>query len=333
MRRVHFLQPPYQSPTEVAPSIYMVPIPIPIPLRYVNCYLCRGPSGWSLVDCGFHDALAEDAWPRAFDELGVRHQDIKQIVVTHYHPDHLGGAGWLQQLTGAPVYLHEPELRHVELFWGRSRPEQIAELETFFTGNGMPLETAKEIGSYHHLQFSNVQPLPAITPLPTGSRIAIGAAEYEVLWMPGHADGLAVFWDADSRLLLANDMILNKITPNVSVWPNCRPNPLEDYLASLAKVEAMGAELALPGHRTVITDVSARAVEIRHHHADRLNRMERLCAGVRGATAWEVCEEVFEPKTLTIHQVRFAMSETLAHLIYMEKQGRLLKKGDRFVQA
>lgn len=327
------LYPPYQAPTEVAPSIYMVPIPIPIPLKYVNCYLYRGPSGWTLVDTGFHDELATDAWPRVFGELGIRPQDIDRILITHYHPDHFGGTGWLQQLTGAPAYMHAPELEQVKLFWGEVMELQVGALVELFAAHGMPLEMAREIGQHHKEQWRRVQPMPELEPLPTGSRFRIGAAEHEVLWMPGHSDGLAVFWDAASGILLANDMILAKITPNVSVWPRSRPNPLQDYLDSLTRVEALGARLALTGHRSLIADVSARAREIRDHHAERLDLMEGHCQSIGGATAWQVCERVFRPETLTIHQVRFAMAETLAHLVYMEKQGRLLLKGDRFVQA
>ncbi|HWI62909.1 MAG TPA: MBL fold metallo-hydrolase [Symbiobacteriaceae bacterium] len=319
------------TPQEVAPGIYLVPIPIPIPLKFVNCYLCRGPAGWTLVDTGFHDDLARAAWPEAFAALGIRPQEIDQILITHYHPDHLGAAGWLQQLTGAPAYLHEPELRQVELFWGQGMHAQAAALHQFFAAFGMPEETAAAIARHHIEQWQIVQPLPELRPLPTGSRFRIGAADYEVLWLPGHSDGLSVFWDAASGILVAGDMLLDKITPNVSLWPDCRPNPLEDYLDSLRRVEGLGARLALTGHRNVITDVSARAAAIREHHGERLARMEALCTG--GATAWEVCEQVFPPATLTIHQIRFAMSETLAHLVYMEKAGRLVRNGARFCRV
>jgi glyoxylase-like metal-dependent hydrolase (beta-lactamase superfamily II) len=124
--------------------------------------------------------------------------------------------------------------------------------------------------------------------------------------------------------LIANDMILDKITPNVSLWPDCRPNPLEDYLESLGRVEGLGARLALTGHRNLIADVAGRAAAIRQHHAERLAVMEAACGS--GTTAWEVCERVFTPATLTIHQVRFAMSETLAHLVYLQRQGRVVRR-------
>jgi glyoxylase-like metal-dependent hydrolase (beta-lactamase superfamily II) len=327
------LTPPYQPPQLVAPNIYMIPIPIPIPLRYVNCYLLYSPDGWTLVDTGFHDELAESAWTQVFADLAIRPQDIKQILVTHYHPDHLGAAGWLQELTGAPVLLHAIEKQQVDLFWSVGMAAQADALRDFFHAEGMDLETAAAIGQHHRHQASTILPLATFTPFETGARLRLGTGEYEVIWTPGHSDGLAVFWDPSTSILLANDMILNRITPNVSLWPGCRPNPLQDYLDSLAKIEVLGATLALPGHRTVITDVAGRTREIRQHHSERLNQMERCCGTMAGATGWQVCEEIFSPSRLTIHQVRFAMSETLAHLVYMEKQGRLFKKGNRFVQA
>ncbi|MFZ5817131.1 MAG: MBL fold metallo-hydrolase [Bacillota bacterium] len=328
------IHPPYQPPSEVAPDIFLVPVPIPIPLRYVNCYLLRGPSGWTLVDTGFHDELAADAWPRAFADLGIRPQDVKQILVTHYHPDHLGAAGWLQQWTGASALMHDIEFRQMELFWGGGMAEQVERLVAFFTGEGMDPAMAEAIGQHHLRQFESVQPLPQMRPVPAGSLLRLGAGEYEVIHTPGHSDGLAIFLDRSTGILLANDMILAKITPNVSLWPKCRPNPLEDYLASLTRVEGLGARLALPGHRSIIRDVAGRAAEIRHHHGERLALMAAVTREFPGgATAWEVCERVFSPETLTIHQVRFAMSETLAHLVYLVERGQLVKEGMRYREA
>lgn len=328
------IHPPYQPPSEVAPGIFLVPIPIPIPLKYVNCYLLRGESGWTLVDTGFHDPLAEDAWPRAFAEIGIRPQDINQILITHYHPDHLGAAGWLQQMTGAPAYMHDLEFRQLELFWGTGMEAQIPKLVSLFASEGMPIETAEAVGRHHHHQFGHVLPLPSLTPVAAGSTMKLGTGRYEVIHTPGHSDGLAIFWDRSTGILLANDMILAKITPNVSVWPECRPNPLADYLQSLQMVEGLGAKLALPGHRTVITDVAGRAAEIRLHHGERLERMAAATrASTGGVTAWEVCQRIFNPDQLTIHQVRFAMAETLAHLVYLVEQGRMVKDGNRYREA
>ncbi|BAD39970.1 MBL fold metallo-hydrolase [Symbiobacterium thermophilum] len=326
--------PPYQPPAEVSPGIFLVPIPIPIPLRYVNCYLLRGPSGWTLVDTGFHDSLAEAAWPRALAHLAIRAQDIKQIVLTHYHPDHVGAAGWLQQLTGAPAFLPETEMEQFHRFWADGTGAMAERLQALFLGEGMDEATASALRRHHLQQVERVRPLPELRPLAIDSRIAMGDGTYEVIWTPGHSDGLAVFWDARRSILLANDMLLSGITPNVSVWPGSRPNPLADYLASLRRVAALGARLALPGHRALIRDVAGRAREILAHHAERLARVtDAAAASPGGATAWEICRRIFPVDGLTLHQVRFAMAETLAHLVYLCREGRLRKEGMRYLRA
>jgi glyoxylase-like metal-dependent hydrolase (beta-lactamase superfamily II) len=323
--------PPYQPPSQVSPGIWCLPVPIPIPLKYINCFLIEGPTGWTLVDAGFNDTGAQAAWRQCFAELSIRPQDVRQILVTHYHPDHLGAAGWLQQWTGAPAYMHAKELPQVELFWGLTMEQQAAGLSDFFRAEGMDEETANLIREHHRHQWGNVQPMAELQPLPTGSSFTMGGRPWEVLWTPGHSDGLAVFWDASTGILLANDMLLNKITPNVSLWPKCRPNPLQDYLDSLSKVEALGAKLALTGHRTMIEDVAGRAAEIRGHHGERLAKTLN-CVG-DGATGWAVCQRLFPVHQLSIHQIRFAMSEALAHLVYLVSQGQLVRSGQLFVPA
>lgn len=326
--------PTYRPPTEVVPGIFLVPIPIPIPLRYVNCYLLRDPSGWTLVDTGFHDSLALDAWPRALADLAIRPQDIRQIVLTHYHPDHVGAAGWLQQLTGAPVFLPETEMEQFQRFWADETGSMAERLTAMCLEEGMDEATALALGRHHLQQVERVRPLPELRPLPIGSQIAMGGGTWEVIWTPGHSDGLAVFWDARRSILLANDMLLAGITPNVSVWPGSRPDPLADYLYSLRRVEALGAKVALPGHRALIHDVAGRAREIAAHHVDRLAKVAAAAdAAPGGATAWEVCRRIFPVEELTLHQIRFALAETLAHLVYLCNQGRLRKTGMHYRAA
>jgi len=331
---VREVPPSYQPPTEVVPGIFLVPVPIPIPLRYVNCYLLRGPSGWTLVDTGFHDSLAEGAWPRAFADLAVRPQDIRQIVLTHYHPDHVGAAGWLQQLTGAPVFLPETEMEQFQRFWADETGKMAERLVALCLAEGVDEATAQALGRHHLKQKERVRPLPVLQPLAIGSQVTLGEGTYEVIWTPGHSDGLAVFWDAKRSILLANDMLLAGITPNVSIWPGSRPNPLADYLSSLQRVAALGAALALPGHRALIRDVAGRAREIVAHHGERLAKVEAAANAVPGgATAWEVCRRIFPVDGLSLHQIRFALAETLAHLVYLCEQGRLQKHGMRYRAA
>ncbi|MNP66607.1 hypothetical protein D3C76_1623350 [compost metagenome] len=81
---------------------------------------------------------------------------------------------------------------------------------------------------------------------------------------------------------------------------------------------------AYPGHRDSFQGFAKRCGELIVHHDKRLAQMqERIGAGP--CTAYECCIGLFGTR-LTVHQFRFAMSETLAHLIHLEHRGRIRRE-------
>ena len=310
----------------MAPGLWRVPIPIGPPLGHVNAYLIRGHQGWTVVDTGYHTPAAEQAWLQAFRALGLKPADLERIVVTHYHPDHLGAAGWLQQLSGAPVFLLEQELPQVRHFWTPGSPagEQTAR---FFIDHGMPPELAAQLAALHEQQVARVQPLPRIDPLPEGATVAVEPWQFQALWMPGHADGLMVLWEPQHGVLLASDLILEQITPHVSLWPHHRHNPLAWFLASLRRAEALPARLVLTGHRRPVASLQRRIQELLQHHRRRLDRVVAIVRGWpqagEGPSGWQVKEGLFQGP-LGLANTRFAMAETLAHLDYLVREGQLV---------
>lgn len=316
----------FSPPEELAPGVYRVAIPIPVPLRYVNAYLLRGRDGWTVVDTGFHTPEAEACWQRAFRALGIGPSDLEQIVVTHYHPDHFGCAGWLQRLSGAPVLMLARERPQVETFW--SPDGQAGEaLADFFARHGMPEALTAALPALHRDALEMVQPLPTIRWVEPGDVITAGHRRFEVIWAPGHAEGLMVLWAPDEKLLLADDLVLATISPNVSLFPHSVHNPLRQFLASLDRIRDLPARLVLPGHREPIGDLRRRAGELAEHHAQRLERaagiVRRLLDRQKAPpTAWEVNLELFGPQP-DLFTTRFAMGESLAHLEYLVEAARL----------
>ncbi len=310
---------------EVLPDVYLVEIPIIGPLKVLNAYLMRGSQGWTIIDCGFNLEPSHQAWQAALAELGMGPRDIEQILVTHLHPDHFGAAGWLQQWTGAPVLMHDREIAAADRMWNPELRQSEAIGESF-RSHGMPADTAGDV-TRHHAAFA-VQPLPThLVPVSDGESVRLGNRNFQVLWCPGHTDGLAVFWCAEEALLLGNDMVLNKISPNIQCLPNMYPDPLDLFLQSLNKVAALPARLTLPGHRTLIHDLAGRCGELIQHHQERLRLVQELAAG--GATAWEVCQGLFGNILKDTHNKRFAMAETLSHLVYLQQRGHLVQEEDK----
>jgi len=107
---------------------------------------------------------------------------------------------------------------------------------------------------------------------------------------------------------------------NIGLWPFANPNPLKNFLNSLSKNHRLQDCLALPAHGDPFANVGERANQLKTYHCERLNIIRSVAA--RGATAYDVCRRVFG-EDLTLHEVRFAMAETLAHLVFLAQRGEL----------
>jgi glyoxylase-like metal-dependent hydrolase (beta-lactamase superfamily II) len=317
-----------QIPAQVADGIYQVQLPLPFALRIVNCYLLRDGDAWAILDSGLNYPPGQAAWLAAFDALDIRSEAIGRIVLTHAHPDHYGMAGWLAERSGAPVLLSPVEQAFAARVWDGGEPviRAVAEL---FSRHGMPDELIAAVCDQMAVVRPMTRPLATTTALVPGARLRIGAREFQAISTPGHSDGHLAFYCADERLLLCGDTVLTKITPNISLWPHGRPNPLADFLRTLDELGRLAVDLALPGHGPLITTFGQRLAELRAHHDERLLAVERAAGG--SATAFAVCTAIFPTEQLSAHQIRFAMAETLAHLEYLVDIGRLTRIDDEQV--
>ncbi|HNP69578.1 MAG TPA: MBL fold metallo-hydrolase [Kouleothrix sp.] len=304
---------------EVADGIFQIQLPLPFPLRIVNCYALRDGAEWTIVDTGLHYPPGEAAWQVAFEAFGIRPAQIGRIVLTHAHPDHFGMAGWLAGQSGAPVLLAPGENAFAERVWHNGAANEQAIVE-FFRAHGLPAGLAEQVRETMAENRAMTTPWPEVTALAPGTAIEIGARRFEAIATPGHSDEHLVFYCADERLMLCGDAVLTKITPNVSRWPDGNPNPLADFLSSLERLGDLDVALALPGHGPLIDKFGQRLVELRQHHHERLEMMARAAGD--GATAFEVCTRVFPTSTLSPHQLRFAIAETLAHLEHLVSIGQ-----------
>lgn len=303
----------------VTDDIFQVHLPLPFALNRVNGYLLRGADGWTVVDTGLNTPEGRAVWDTVFAALGITPADIVQIVLTHAHPDHYGMAGWLQQQTGAPVRLSAKEAAFARTVWqegslGKGFDRYLIQL-------GMPADTAKTVArgvaSTGEMTFPHPVTLDIIQ---AGDEIQMGQRRFRMIHAPGHSDGQLMFYDAADRLLLCGDHILMKITPNIGLWPESDPDPLGRFLFSLQELKALDVRLALPGHKSLITNWRGRLVELLLHHEARL--MYTLAAIEGGANVYDAARAVFNSSTFSPHEWRFAMAETLAHLDYLERHGQ-----------
>jgi glyoxylase-like metal-dependent hydrolase (beta-lactamase superfamily II) len=301
--------------TPLGSGVHRVTLPLPWALDHVHCYAVEDADGWTLVDAGLGTPGTLRRWAGALERLG--RPSVRRVVVTHYHPDHIGAARLLAGLTGAvEVVQGSHDALLAENAWGAGR--SVEAFEAYLRANGMPADEAR-------LSAGDEESLPAGPAEPTrlvdeGDVLDLAGETFGVLVMPGHADGHIVLLGERTGRMFGGDVLLHEITPNVGRWEDTLPDPLGRYLETLLRIEELAPAVVYPGHKRVVEDPAARAAEIRAHHAARLDvHVDALRLGAE--TPYDVGAHVWGG-ALGLHERRFALVEAVSHLERLAAEGR-----------
>ena len=286
---------------ELVAGIKRVTLPLPTRPGHVHAYLLPGDDGWIVVDTGVGRPEAKEQWAAELERAGGR---VAAVFVTHFHPDHVGAAADLHELTGAPVYQGALDYAQCELVWGN--PAWSERLVDWFRLQGAPDDVTAELVGQSSLYrpFIRYQRDPVL--VEAGESID----GWELVAAAGHADGqLCLLKDG---VLVAADHVLDRITPTVGLWPASRPDPLGDYLEALDRTLELAPKVALPGHGDLVRDPAGRVRELEEHHRVRL---EEASAALEPEprTGYELSFALFG-EDLKPAGRRFAVAETLSHL-------------------
>jgi glyoxylase-like metal-dependent hydrolase (beta-lactamase superfamily II) len=289
---------------ELESGIRRITLDLPMRPGHVHAYLLDDSL---LVDTGVGLPDARERWAERLEGVAV-----ERLLVTHFHPDHVGAAADVAGLTGATVYQGALDYAQCIHVWPNDDwPERLLD---WFVVNGVPPEITADLVE----QGTSFQPFIHFVRDP---RLLYEGDEldgWRVLEVPGHADGhLALLRDG---VLVSGDFLLDPITPAIGWWPDSRPDPLGDYLRSLGRVRELAPRIAYPGHGEPILDPVGRADELIEHHRERLETTE-ASLGRAPRTGYEVSLELFG-RELRPASRRFAVAETLSHLERLVHAGR-----------
>ena len=286
---------------ELQGGIRRVTLPLPTRPGHVHAYLLPGEDGWIVVDTGVGTPDAKEVWRAELERAGGR---VAAIFVTHFHPDHIGAAADLHELTGAPVYEGALDYAQCELVWGN--PAWSERLLEWFQLHGAPQHVTGELVG----QSAVYRPFIRYQRDPVLMREGESLDGWELVAAPGHADGqLCLLKDG---VLIAADHLLDRITPTVGLWPASRPDPLGDFLAALDRTIALAPRVALAGHGEVIDDPAGRARELQEHHRVRLEETAAALDRERPQTGYELSLALFGDELKPASR-RFAIAESLSH--------------------
>jgi glyoxylase-like metal-dependent hydrolase (beta-lactamase superfamily II) len=313
--------------TRIAPGILWFRLKLPFQLNHVNIYLIEDNDGWLVLDTGLGTDDCRVGWDIILSGP-LKGQHLSRMLVTHFHPDHVGLAGWLAQSFGLPLAMPRTEyLYHLMAAHGRGDMYDAAHRE-FYRTNGLSEDTTNIIlgRGLNYLRLTTGVPL-SYERIKHGDTRRAGGRDFQVLTGGGHALEQAMLLQASDRLFFAADQVIARISPNVSVHPvEPEDDPLGAYLQDLKALRATVPHdvLVLPGHGLPFHGLHARIDELIEHHALRCARIADAC-GSRPLSAAELVPELFD-RVLDAHQTGFAFGEVLAHVNYMLRRGELTRE-------
>lgn len=318
----HETPPPSGATLAVAPGVRWLRMPLPYALDHVNLWLLEDGDRWTAVDTGIALPGVQEAWKSVLEGRRLARQ-----IVTHFHPDHLGLAAWLEDRTGAPLWITEGEWLAARATIDGTGDRSVAATLDFFRRHGLPEPRLTALEARGNAYARGVPALPAAwRRIADGEEISIGGRAWRVIVGHGHSPEHASLHCEPFGVLIAGDMLLPHISTNISAFAgSAGGNPLADFLASITRLAQLPADtLVLPSHGLPFRGLRARVAQLEAHHRARCDDLLKACAG-QPRTAAELLPVLFARDISDPHQLLFAMGEAIAHLDYLEQAGAMAR--------
>jgi glyoxylase-like metal-dependent hydrolase (beta-lactamase superfamily II) len=317
----------------VAPGVKWIRMALPFALNHINLWLLRdeidGRAGWSVVDCCISTDGAKAQWEQIF-ATELEGLPVLRVIVTHMHPDHIGLAYWLCQRWNAPLWISSTDYLMARIGSEGETGFGGDAAAAFFAINGLNDEASvNKIRGRADYYRALVPAVPAhYRRMMDGDVLRIGSRRWTCISGFGHAPEHISLHCAQDHLLIGGDMMLPRISTNVSVYEQePESNPLQLFLDSIDKFRALDAQtLTLPAHGKPFTGLHERIEQLHQHHRDRLAEVMQACQGEPRSAADMI--PVLFARTLDLHQTTFAMGESIAHLHLLWFAGELRRTRD-----
>jgi glyoxylase-like metal-dependent hydrolase (beta-lactamase superfamily II) len=314
---------------QVRQGLWSLPVIIPNnPLRYVLTYVYELSDGLAVIDPGWPTGDSWDDLVGGLRVIGADVTDVRSILVTHGHPDHVGLAGRLREESGAWIGMHRADAPMLGAMSAPAdRPREI-DWSWMRRRGGPARETARPEPPFDLRELAACKPDAFIE---DGDRPLLPHVDLRAVWTPGHTPGHLCFHDAEAGILLTGDHVLPRISPNISLYDDDGTDPLSDFLASLEMLAELPIAEVLPAHEYRFAGLGARVAELVSHHEQRLKEIAAVVAAEPDATTWWIASQLTWSRSWgEIGAMRpSAVSETFAHLTTLKRRGTVANLGEQ----
>ena len=327
MTKLEINKPKFGELTKIASDLYWAHFELPFRLNHVNLFLMDTPEGILILDAGLKSDHSEEHW-EALLNGPLKSKKFAGLLITHYHPDHIGMAGWLQKKLNIKCLTTEKELFTAKTFRSMPDDEYAKLFRNVFVRAGMSEEDIIAKGPATRLYKNRVYELPDFEIIKAGHEIVSNDGKWKVRTDSGHSPEHISLLDKERKLYLSGDFLLPRISPNIS---DNFFDPLDDrlgeYLKYLNEIQEIGPETSVfPCHDWPFKEGMQRAKDLIKHHNHRLSLiLEAL--NKKSITIMDSISIIFDRK-IGDEQMHFAIGEARAHLIHLDVTGQVRSEVD-----
>lgn len=299
-------------------------LPTPFLVGPVNAYLILD-DPITLIDTGPHTYDTKLALIEQLGKIGLKLNDIKQILITHAHPDHFGLAADLQLITGAAIYMHEKEIAKAT-----NSLKYLQQMTDYLAYAGLPDSLCNYQLEHTKLDWQYVQSPKEIVKINDGHIFQFPGYELKTIFTPGHAAGHLCFLHEPEGILFAGDNLLEKITPKpvlepIPDQPLQREKGLLQFIDSLKLLKQLNLQEILPGHGNEIVDIKTILRRLNIYDRRRKKEVINVASQLKYFNPFELTMEVFHSFRRPLDGT-MAMSEILGYLDLLEAEGRIVQE-------
>jgi glyoxylase-like metal-dependent hydrolase (beta-lactamase superfamily II) len=316
---------------QLRPDLWSIPVPMLGPLRYVSSYaFALDGGGLGLLDAGWDSDEGWAALTEGLASIGGDIADVRGVLVTHLHFDHLGLAGRIREASGAWIGMHPADVDVVSSPVHRDPAASVdAEIAFLVSLGADPDDAVSDVGDPAKFEvFSSMAIADRL--LQDGEQADFPGWRMRAVHTPGHTPGHLCFAEERTGLFFSGDHVLPRISPNISTTHDGLADPLRDYLDSLQKVGGDEPAEVLPAHEWRFRGLGDRTEQLRVHHEHRLAELLDAIRDHPGSTPWELAAYLTWSRPWDQYERRmriFAVTETDAHVRLLASRGLVTTDG------
>ena len=308
---------------EIHKGIYWIKFLLPSMISHVNIYILDDVDGITIIDTGLSCYSCIDKWRQILRD-DFKNKEIKRVIVTHHHPDHIGLAGWFKNNFNTEIWTSRSSWLTGRMLTLDKKKVVSKETLNFWFSAGMPFKILEKKRLEKPFNFGDF-----VQEIPLGYRriiedevLIIGNKKWFVKLGDGHAPEQVILYSPELNIFISADQILPGISPNISVYPTePTADPLAEYFNScdkLLQIEDLGY-LVLPGHNLPFYGLNTRIRQLVDHHKRALKRIEDYI-NKSPKSAYDIFPSLFKRK-IKESEIVLALGESLAHLNYLFYRG------------